>query len=183
VLTSILLECEPPRLAQGMVEKFLASVPFASQWGCRTGQLTGVPESAERLLADERLLMIFPEGARGTAKLYWERHTLVEFGTGFMRLALATKTPIIPFAFLGAGEAIPTVINLHRLGRLLGAPYIPLTPWLLPIPRPVPLSIVYGEPMTFRGSSTEEDAVIEGHVDLVKERILQLMEQGRGAGA
>ena len=26
--------------------------------------------------------MVFPEGARGTAKLYKERHSLVHFGTG-----------------------------------------------------------------------------------------------------
>ena len=30
------------------------------------------------------------------AKLYWERHSLVDFGTGFMRLAMKTGTPIIP---------------------------------------------------------------------------------------
>ena len=60
--------------------------------------------------------MVFPEGARGTAKLYKERHSLVEFGTGFMRLALKTNTPIIPFGFAGGGEAIPTVANAYALG-------------------------------------------------------------------
>jgi 1-acyl-sn-glycerol-3-phosphate acyltransferase len=181
VLASMLLEPEPPRLAQGMVEKFLGSVPFVNQWTARTGQFPGVPENAERLLRDGRLLMIFPEGARGTAKLYWERHSLVEFGTGFMRLALATDTPIVPFAFLGGGEAIPTVMNLYKLGRLVGAPYIPVTPWLVPLPRRVPLSVHYGEPMHFKGSSSEEDAVIEGYVEQVKERIAALLEAGREA--
>ena len=56
----------------------------------------GLPEHAERLLEEDRLLMVFPEGARGTAKLFRERHSLVEFGTGFVRLALKTKTPIVP---------------------------------------------------------------------------------------
>jgi 1-acyl-sn-glycerol-3-phosphate acyltransferase len=104
VLTSMLLEMEPPRLAQGMAEKFINVIPFASEWTSRCGQLTGLPEHAERLLRDERLLMVFPEGARGTAKLYWDRNSLVEFGSGFMRLALATGTPIVPFAFLGSGN-------------------------------------------------------------------------------
>ena len=63
---------------------------------------------AERLLHDDRLLMVFPEGARGTAKLYWERNSLVEFGSGFVRLALATNTPII----LGLGWA--TLFPVHR---------------------------------------------------------------------
>jgi 1-acyl-sn-glycerol-3-phosphate acyltransferase len=181
VIASMLLEMEPPRLAQGMVEKFLTRLPFAAQWTSRCGQFTGVPEACERLLEDERLLMIFPEGARGTAKLYWQRHSLVEFGTGFMRLALATGTPIVPFAFIGGGEAIPTVMNLYAVGKLVGAPYIPVTPWLVPLPRRVPLSIHYGEPMRFSGSGHEEDEVIHGHVEQVKQRIAALIEQGKAA--
>src|SRR4029077_13360162 len=98
-----------PRLAQGMLEKFINRVPFASLWSNRCGQFTGLPEHAVRLLEDDRLLMVFPEGARGTAKLYKERHSLVQFGTGFMRLSLRTKTPIVPFGFIGGGEAVPTV--------------------------------------------------------------------------
>jgi 1-acyl-sn-glycerol-3-phosphate acyltransferase len=178
VIASTFLELDPPRLAQGMAEKFINMMPFGSQWSSRTGQLTGLPEHAERLLADERLLMVFPEGARGTAKLYWERHSLVGFGTGFMRLALATNTPIVPFAFIGGGEAIPTVANLYRVGKLLGAPYIPVTPWLLPLPRRVPLQIQYGEPMRFAEASSEEDAVIERNVERVKDRITELMKKG-----
>ena len=181
VLASMLLDLEPPRLAQGMAEKFINEVPFASEWSSRTGQFTGLPEHAERLLADERLLMVFPEGARGTAKLYWERHSLVGFGTGFVRLALATKTPIVPFAFLGGGEAIPTVRNLYRLGQLFGAPYIPVTPWLFPVPRRVPLDIYYSEPMLFTGSETEEDAVVERYVNQVKDRIAGLIASGAEA--
>jgi 1-acyl-sn-glycerol-3-phosphate acyltransferase len=178
VLASMLLDMEPPRLAQGMAEKFINMLPFASEWTSRCGQFTGLPETATRLLEDERLLMVFPEGARGTAKLYWERHSLVQFGTGFMRLALTTGTPVVPFAFIGGGDAIPTVLNLYKLGRLFGAPYIPVTPWVLPVPRRVPLSIHYGEPMRFVGSATEEDAVVERYVGEVKERIAQLIAAG-----
>jgi 1-acyl-sn-glycerol-3-phosphate acyltransferase len=178
VIASMLLEMDPPRLAQGMAEKFLNLLPFASMWSSRTGQLTGLPENAERLLNDERLLMVFPEGARGTAKLYWQRHSLVGFGTGFLRLARATQTPIVPFAFIGGGEAIPTVLNLYSIGRLVGAPYLPVTPWLLPVPRRVPLEIHYGEPMRFSGPATEEDAVIERDVEQVKQRIAALLAAG-----
>ncbi len=178
VLTSMMLEMEPPRLAQAMVEKFLNLVPFLAEWNQRCGQLTGLPEHAERILRDERLLLVFPEGARGTAKLYWERHSLVDFGSGFVRLALATDTPIVPFAFIGGGEAIPTVFNLYKLGRLFGAPYIPVTPWLLPVPRRVPLRILYGEPIRLHGSPSDEDAAIEALVESVKQRIAALIAAG-----
>lgn len=182
VLASLLLELDPPRLGHGMVEKLAVRWPFISKWFSRVGQLTGLPEHAVRVLEEERLLMVFPEGARGTAKLYWDRYSLVEFGTGFMRLALQTNSPIIPFAFIGAGEAIPTVVNLERLGRMLGVPYIPVTPYLLPIPRPVRCRIVYGEPMVFDGNGNEEDTVICSYVEQVRARIGNLIAIGRSRG-
>jgi 1-acyl-sn-glycerol-3-phosphate acyltransferase len=186
VLASLFFEMEPPRLGQGMAEKFLNRVPFASSWSSRLGQLTGLPEHAVGLLEDERLLLVFPEGARGTAKLYGDRNSLVEFGSGFVRLALRTRSPIVPFAFLGGGEAIPTVVNLVKLGHLVGAPYIPITPWLLPIPRRVPLEIYYDEPIQLEGTGDEEDEVIFGHVERVKTRIAALIDTGasirRGRG-
>ncbi|MCP3170188.1 acyltransferase family protein [Myxococcus sp. QH3KD-4-1] len=179
VLTSTMLEMDPPRLAQGMVERFLHKFPVSSLWASRTGQFTGLPEHARRLLEDDRLLMIFPEGARGTAKLFPDRYSLVDFGTGFIRLALQTRSPIIPFAFLGGGSAIPTVFNAYTLGKLLGVPYVPLTPYLLPLPLPVQLEIHYGEPLVFQGTGDEDDHVIEGYVAKVKERIAGLIELGR----
>jgi 1-acyl-sn-glycerol-3-phosphate acyltransferase len=179
VLASMFYEMDPPRLAQGMAEKFINTVPFASQWTNRTGQFTGLPETAQKLLEDERLLLVFPEGARGTAKLYKERHSLVHFGTGFVRLALKTRTPIVPFGFLGGGEAIPTIVNSYALGKLLGAPYVPITPYLLALPLPVRLEVHYGAPLVFEGDGSEDDEVIAGYVEQVKARIAELIEVGR----
>ena len=179
VIASMFFELDPPRLAQGMAEKFINKVPFASQWSNRTGQFTGVPETAAMLLEDERLLMVFPEGARGTAKLYKDRHSLVSFGTGFVRLAMKTRSPIIPFGFIGGGEAIPTVANWYGLGKLMGAPYVPITPYLLAVPLPVRLEVHYGEPIVIEGTGSEDDEVIAGHVERVKARIAELIEVGR----
>ena len=178
IITSTFLELDPPRLAQGMVEKFMGRMPFTAPWQSRTGQFTGLPETAERLLRDDRLLMVFPEGARGTAKLYWERHSLVDFGTGFLRLAMKTRTPIVPVAVLGGGEALPTIANSRTLGALVGAPYVPISAYLLPVPLPVQMEIHYGEPMLFEGSSHEDDHVVQGHVDQVK-RAIATMLRGR----
>jgi 1-acyl-sn-glycerol-3-phosphate acyltransferase len=178
-LASLFFEPEPPRLAQGMAEKFISALPVSSLWSARLGQLTGLPEHAERLLQDDRLLMVFPEGARGTAKLFKERYSLVRFGTGFVRLALATHTPIIPMAFIGGADAVPTIMNLYKLGRLFGVPYIPVTPWLLPLPAPRPCTVLFGEPLTFTGTGHEDDEAIEVMVKDVKQRIAGLMEEGR----
>lgn len=179
VLASMLLEMDPPRLAHGMAEKFLNKMPLSSLWTSRTGQFTGLPEHATRLLEDDRLLMVFPEGARGTAKLYKERYSLVDFGGGFMRLALKTNTPIIPFGFLGGGAAVPTITNAYALGKLMGVPYIPVTPYLVSLPLPVNLEVHYGPPMRFEGNGSEEDSVINGYVQQVKDTIAALIEDGR----
>jgi 1-acyl-sn-glycerol-3-phosphate acyltransferase len=179
VIAACFLELDPPRLAQGMAEKFINRFPFASLWASRCGQLTGLPEHAQRLLDDDRLLLVFPEGARGTAKLWKDRLSLVDFGSGFVRLAERTHAPLVPFAFIGGGDAIPTVTNLYKLGKLLGMPYLPVTPWLLPLPRPAKLSIHFGEPIHLDGSGDEDDGSVQRSVAQVKERIAQLIERGR----
>lgn len=179
VIASMFFAKEPPRLAQGMIEKFLNRMPFASMLSSRFGQLTGLPEHAERLLEDERLLMVFPEGAKGTAKLYKDRYSLVRFGTGFVRLAMKTKSPIVPFAFLGGGAAFPTVANAELLGRLVGAPYVPIVPYLVPVPLPVRLEVEYGEPIVFEGTGAESDSVISGYVEQVRTAIATMIARGR----
>lgn len=186
VTASMLLEAEPPRLVQAMVDKFMNRLPFASLIASRLGHLTGLPEHAVELLEDERLLMVFPEGHRGTAKLYGDRNSLVRFGTGFIRLALKTRSPIVPFAFIGGGEAVPTIANLEKTGRFFGLPYLPVTPYLFPVPRPVPLELYYSQPMRFEGTGNEDDRVIQGYVGQVRSRIAELIERGarirRGRG-
>lgn len=181
VLASMLLEMQPPRLAQGMADKFINQLPVGSLWASRCGQLTGLPEHAERMLAEERLLMVFPEGARGTAKLYGERYSLVDFGTGFMRLALKMKTPIIPLGFVGGADAVPSVYNSKSLGRLLGVPYVPITPYGLAAPLPAKCRVHYGAPMRFEGTGDEEDSVVRGYVDEVKSRIAALIDEAKSA--
>jgi 1-acyl-sn-glycerol-3-phosphate acyltransferase len=179
VVTSMFFSKNPPRLAQGMIEKFLNKVPFASLLTSRAGQFTGLPEHAIRLLEDDRLLMVFPEGAKGTAKLYKDRYSLVRFGTGFVRLAMRTRSPIVPFAFLGGGAAVPTIHNSVTLGRLFGAPYVPITPYGVALPLPVKLEVEYGAPMTFEGTGAESDEVISGYVEQVRTKIAEMLAAGR----
>jgi 1-acyl-sn-glycerol-3-phosphate acyltransferase len=179
VIASCFLELDPPRLAQAMAERFVNRIPVASQWMSRTGQFTGLPEHAERLLEDDRLVLVFPEGARGTAKLFRDRYSLVDFGSGFMRLALKTKTPIVPVAVLGAGEAFPTVANAVRLGKAMGLPYLPIVAYGLPIPLPAKVEIEYAPPLRFAGSGNEDDEVVADYVSTVKEAIASMLDAGR----
>ena len=170
---------QKPRHPHGMVEKFAQNVPFLSSWFSRMGQLTGLPEHAKLLLEDERLLVVFPEGVRGIGKLWSQRYELERFGTGFMRIALETKTPIIPFAFIGGEEAFPTMFHLKRLARIAGVPYIPIPKHIIPLPKPVPCRIHFGAPLHFAGDGSEADDVIESYVKEVKDQIALLIKAGR----
>ncbi|MBU0550591.1 acyltransferase family protein [Myxococcota bacterium] len=179
LLSSIFFEGDHPRHAHGMVEKFAQTIPFISTYFSRLGQLAGLPEHALQMLRADRLLMVFPEGARGTGKLYKDRYKLMAFGTGFMRIALQTHTPIIPFAFIGGEEALPTIYHAKLLSKLAGTPYWPVPPYLIPWPLPVECSLHFGEPMRFEGNGSERDEVIEGYVEAVQARINALIIEGR----
>jgi 1-acyl-sn-glycerol-3-phosphate acyltransferase len=179
VIAACFFELEPPRLAHGMADRFINRLPFLSQLANRTGQITGLPQHARQLLADERVLLVFPEGARGTSKLFWNRYTLGPFGTGFLRLAKSTGAPIVPFAYLGGGEAVPTILNLPFLGKLFGVPYIPVTPYLLPLPLPVRSQLLFGPPLHFQGTGDESQQQIQTEVDVVKAAIGGLIAEGR----
>jgi 1-acyl-sn-glycerol-3-phosphate acyltransferase len=100
----------------------------------------------------------------------------MEFGYGFMRLALQTNTPIVPIAVVGSEEQAPSLGNFKPLARLLGMPAFPLV--LLPLPLPVRYHIHFGAPMEFRGNANDEDSVVEGKVEQVKSRIRSMLEQG-----
>lgn len=178
IIASLFFDANPPRHAHGMIAKFVFQWPFIAPWFSRVGQFPGLPEHATRILRDGRLLFVFPEGTRGTGKLYKHRYNLVRFGTGFMRIALQTRTPIIPLAFIGAEEALPTMFHARRLAKLVGTPYWPVPPYLIPFPLPLKCEIHYGEPLLFNGTGNEADHVIEEYVDQVRKQINRLLVHG-----
>ena len=68
---------------------------------------------------------------RGIVKPYTRRYQLEEFGQGFMRLALATRSPVVPVAVIGAEEQYISVGNLEWAARAFGLPALPVVPQLV----------------------------------------------------
>jgi 1-acyl-sn-glycerol-3-phosphate acyltransferase len=178
VAIAMMLDADPPRAVKTMIEKFFQHQPFVNVMMARSGQLTGLPENCERLLDEDHLIMVFPEGARGGGKTVWERYELKRFGRGFMRLALKTKAPIIPFGFIGGEETCPSLVDLKPVAKLMGMPYVPITPTILPLPLPAKCSVYFGEPIYFEGTGSEEDADIIDKVEIVRQRVAGLVERG-----
>jgi 1-acyl-sn-glycerol-3-phosphate acyltransferase len=179
---SLFMDVEPPRFMRAMVEKWTQTLPFVSLLFSRVGQVVGVPENAKHLLDRDEALLVFPEGARGISKPFTQRYQLVDFGLGFMRLAIETRTPIVPVAVVGGEEQYISVGNSATLARLFRMPNFPIIPQVfLPfgqLPLPTKYRIHFGEPMRFGGDPDDDDAVIEDKVAAVKSTIQSMLNRG-----
>ena len=184
---AMVLEHDPPRVVRSMVEKWIPRLPFVSVFMARVGQIVGTPDNCRRLLARDEAILVFPEGARGISKTIDKRYKLERFGTGFMRLALETNTPIVPVAVVGAEEQAPALYNVETIAKVLGMPAFPITPTfpllgpagLLPLP--TRYRLYFGAPMRFEGEGDEEDEVVLRHVETVRQTIQQMLERGLAA--
>jgi 1-acyl-sn-glycerol-3-phosphate acyltransferase len=96
----------------------------------KVGGVPAHPANVHRLLYDERqLVLVFPEGRKGTEKLYKNRYRLRRFGRGgFVEAAMRARAPIVPVCVVGAEEAAPIFAHLTPLQKLTGLIYAPLTP-------------------------------------------------------
>jgi 1-acyl-sn-glycerol-3-phosphate acyltransferase len=183
---AMLFECAPPRLARGMGEYFLWRVPWMGTMASRMGTMVGTPENCVALLESGECVMVFPEGARGANKPFHKRYQLQRFGHGFMRLALRTRTPIVPVGIVGAEEQQPGFANLADFGQRFDLPSFPITisqPWFGPLGSafalPVKYRMYFGEPQSFEGEADEDDAHIEARVERVKQALGALLARGR----
>jgi 1-acyl-sn-glycerol-3-phosphate acyltransferase len=145
MITMALCNAHPsPRRVRYLVSDWFFTVPGLSQWISETGQVRGSIENAHKLLNNEELVGIYPEGLRGVGKTFRERYRMHDFHPGFVQLSIATQTPIIPIATIGGDEIFPNFTNLKSIARLLKMPFFPVTlafPWL-PFPAPfIPLPI------------------------------------------
>jgi len=185
VTIACILEAEPPRLPRAMGEYFLGVLPFLSVLVDRAGSAVGTRQTAVDMLEHDECVLAFPEGVRGMNKLYTDAYKLMHFGLGFMRLALATKTPIVPVSIVGSEEQAPGIANLKGLAQLLGMPSFPITltfPWLGPLgmlPLPVRYHIEFGKPLLFDGDPEDEDDVIQAKVEEVKTILQRQLSEGR----
>ena len=112
------------------VEHFFKGYPGFSMLVPKIGGVAAHPANVHRLLFDERqLVLVFPEGRKGTEKLYKDRYRLQRFGRGgFVEAAMRARAPIVPVAVVGAEEAMPIFAHLKLLQKLTGLMYTPLTP-------------------------------------------------------
>ena len=181
---SLFIDAEPPRAVRSMVERWVPTVPFVSSLFTRIGAMIGDPANCRELLMHDQGVLVFPEGVRGSGKLFKDRYQLQRFGTGFMRLALESRAPVVPVAVIGTEETYPSVYNFEALAKMLGAPYFPMTPFfpllgpLGLIPLPSKVTVRYGKPIFFEGDHDEPEELIREKVQKVKEALQAEIDEG-----
>ncbi|WP_242494634.1 lysophospholipid acyltransferase family protein [Nocardioides zhouii] len=156
-------------------------MPIISSLARKGGATLACVEDAERMLSGGELVGVWPEGFKGIGKPFSERYKLQRFGRGgFVSAALRTGVPIIPLSVVGAEEIYPLVGNVPSLARLLGVPYIPITPffpWLGPlgmVPLPSKWILEFGEPIrtdSYDAGEAEDPMLVFNVTDQVRETI------------
>ena len=128
IMQAIRNEHPSPRPLYMLGEHWFKGYPGVGMLANKIGLVAASGANAQRLLRDEgRLVLVFPEGQKGTRKLYWQRYRLRRFGRGgFVKTALRSGVPIVPVAVIGAEEAMPIFAHVPLLQRLTGLIYFPL---------------------------------------------------------
>jgi 1-acyl-sn-glycerol-3-phosphate acyltransferase len=123
------IEKDLGRPVYGLAENLFRTMPVVGTLWSRSGGVAAHPDNAYRLLHDEnQLVLVFPEGTKGTGKLYKDRYHLRRFGRGgFVEIAMRAGVPVIPIAVMGAEETMPIVFKSARLAKALNLPYFPIT--------------------------------------------------------
>jgi 1-acyl-sn-glycerol-3-phosphate acyltransferase len=155
IVTSCLLEAEPPRLVHGMAEHRLMDIPFLGGVARRIGATDGRREPCLEILRAGGVVLTFPEGTAALRRPFRDRYRLSRLGHGFMHVAMAAGVPIVPVAVIGAEEEAPLIVHAGWLARLLRTPVAPLSPTLA-LPLPAKYRIHFGLPMRFEGAASPE---------------------------
>ncbi len=180
-------ETQRARDLRWLIEDFVVHFPYVGMLATRLGAVRACQENAEKLLDRGELVAVFPEGIKGVGKLYKERYRLQRFGRGgFVKLAIRTRTPIIPVAIVGAEEMNPLLFRIEGASKVLGIPFFPITPGfplLGPVglmPAPTKWKISFGEPIDFGtyGNEVIDDDVAIGRLsERVRSTIQSMLDR------
>ncbi len=134
VAAAVMNEHPAQRLVRTLYASWFPTAPFLSTLMVKMGNTLANEENGIRLLEQEQLVAVYPEGVKGVSKLYKDRYRLARFGRGgFVQMAIRTQSPIIPVSVVGAEETYISLYNSETIAKLFGLPIFPITltwPWL-----------------------------------------------------
>jgi 1-acyl-sn-glycerol-3-phosphate acyltransferase len=185
LMTMVSIHDHTGRFLRPLGADLVFRMPMVSTMARKGGATLACTEDAERMLGGGELVGVWPEGFKGIGKPYADRYKLQRFGRGgFVAAALRTGVPIVPLSVVGAEEIYPLVGKLPSLARLLGVPYIPITPFfpllgpLGLVPLPSKWLLEFGEPIRtdeFEAGAADDPMLVFNVTDQVRETIQQTL--------
>jgi 1-acyl-sn-glycerol-3-phosphate acyltransferase len=185
LMTGLAVHDHAERFLRPLGADLVFRLPVVSELARKGGVTLACNEDAERMLRGGEIVGVWPEGFKGIGKPYSERYKLQRFGRGgFVSAAIRTGVPIIPTSVVGAEEIYPLVGNISSLARLLGLPYLPITPFfpllgpLGLVPLPSKWIIEFGEPIrtdVYEAGAAEDPMLVFNVTDQVRETIQQTL--------
>ncbi|MFP6600460.1 MAG: lysophospholipid acyltransferase family protein [Deltaproteobacteria bacterium] len=139
------------RVPRPLYARFVEAIGPVAELYRKCGAVPARYSVADELLGRGELIVNFPEGVDGIGKLYEDRYQLRPFSSSAVRLAMRHRVPIVPFAVIGAEEIYPVIGRSEQLGKAIGAPFVPVTPFfpLLGaaglVPLPTKWTIAFGK--------------------------------------
>lgn len=181
LMTSVAVHDHAGRNLRLLAADLAMNTPFSAPFARRAGATLACSADAERLLSTGEVVGVWPEGFKGLGKPFADRYRLQRFGRGgFVSTALAAGAPIIPCSIVGSEEIYPKIGDVPALSRLLGLPYLPITPTfpvlggLGMLPLPTKWTMEFGEPIDTShvgGDAADDPMVVFELTDQVRETI------------
>ena len=189
----------PERPFHQLAHDLVFKVPGAREGLIRYGTVPASPENMQRALDRDAALLVYPGGDHETYRPTWQSAEVDFAGrTGFVRLALEHRIPVVPVVaiggqetalFLGRGRRFARAFQLDRLLRLKVlpaqiAPPFGFTVLDLPgrIPLPAKITIRVLEPIDLRetlGTDPNVDDAYEMVTGTMQDTLDELADERR----
>jgi 1-acyl-sn-glycerol-3-phosphate acyltransferase len=185
--------CDGAQRPRFTLADWLATLPFLQPRLARLGGVRACRENVEGLLEAGHAVVVFPEGVKGAAKPFSERYHLQRFGRGgVVRTAIEMGVPLVPVGVVGAEEINPILYKATTPGRVLGLPFIPVTPTfpffgpLGALPLPSQWLIRIGEPFDLEDlpiDAANDELLLARLTEQLRARVQALVDEGLASRA
>ena len=150
-----------------------------------TGMVLGGRAEFEELLRRDEICTIFADAGEGNRHAYYldsDRYKVKpEKGFapgcgGYIKVALRTRSPIVPVAIVGAEEIHYCLGDIPQLAAYLKVPFFPLV--ASPVPLPARIYIRFGEAIRLSAppEAVDQQAVVDGLNEQVRSALQALID-------
>jgi 1-acyl-sn-glycerol-3-phosphate acyltransferase len=185
IMTSLLNEHPAQRLVRNLYADNVPTLPFISSIAVKLGQAVASVGNGVRLLEQEELVCVFPEGFTIGKRPQNERFSVARFkDSGFMKMALETNSPIVPVSLVPSMDS-PFAHYGRRFKQkalestiLAGLFPFPQRRITGPMPLPVKMHVDFGDPISLEhyGADASSDLSLMSRLaDQVRDVIQEMI--------